>query len=230
MDTPSRIDRFFSIFSGSIFALVALAGSCVFLPAAIILYLAADPTFGVITRYISELGTGPNNSPIFFYLFTATFPVLLTPFLLFISRQLRLRGAGALLCWSAFGVSVLAELSHFCVVFFPFDPFNPPAYTVHLVLAVLIFFFFGIAGFLFALLELPQPSLPRILPISSLALSVSTLLAALFIALWAVTDIFSRNSIAQITEWFAFGIFFFWILMHAVYFLKNRLPASSAGR
>jgi hypothetical protein len=224
MTAPTRIDRFFSACSGSFFALAALAAGCVFLPTAIILYVAADPSFGIITRFISDLGTGPNNAHVFFYLFTASFPVLVSPFFLYVSRQLRLRGANARLCWSAYGVAFLGTLSHFCILFFPFDPTIHASYTVHLVLAVLIFFFFGIAGFLFALLELPRRTLPRLLPVLSLAMAVSCLAAGLFIVFWSVTDIFSRNSIAQLTEWFAFGVVFAWIIAHAVYFLKNRLP------
>jgi hypothetical membrane protein len=208
---------FFNKMNGAWFGFLALAVGSVFFAVTLVLYYIAEPGYSLFTNFISNLTVGPNQSDVFFFLFLILLPVLLVPFCYDLSKQFQKQGAPLSLARLAFIFFVLYALAQILMAFFPFNRLDHTVYSLHMILAVLLFFFFGVCALLCTIIEFSLRSIPAYLSITSLITAVLVLVVSLLILLVFLTGINDYNVIVSLIEWMYLGAFFIWLLLHAFY-------------
>ena len=172
-------DKFYEKFNGSYFALLGVGISLGSICIAIILYIAIDPSFSIITHYISDLGDGQNYSNIVFNVGRICSGIIMFFFFLYLTRLLQKSGINKKLVIISFISSLMYSIGMILVGIFP----SKAAPLMHVIAAAIVFFAMFFIYIFFGISEYRISGFSRKPPIAGLILSPLPLSFLLFVVL-----------------------------------------------
>ena len=216
-----RIDNFFEKINGSYFAFLTLICANLGILIGIILYTMVDPSYSLLSNFISDLSIGPNGSNIAYSITMFIMSLPLIPFQLYLVRFLQRRDSNILISWIALIFALISTSSIFLIGLFPMDPAQPLIYQIHIVLAVVLFGTGSIAYALYGYLELVNPEITKLPPLVSF---ITAIFLGLFCLSFSIETLMNLNYsvFTYLIEWTALGGFSVWLLTHGVYTLRNK--------
>ncbi len=218
-----NLDNFFRRFDGSyyFFMAIILAVSTVII--SIILYIQVDPTFTVLTHYVSHLGSTPVGaqegklypSAVVFNLGFTILVIFRVLVILFLARYLQIIGSPKKLTLVWIIMSFFSSSGSLIVAIVPYSV----SLSIHMLGALILFVGTVFSGIMFTVVELKTPNIPRYLPfIIFFNVIVYLIFATLLIGEWMN---FAPDGSSVIWEWFAFLSSLMWLFVHGVYTYKN---------
>lgn len=218
-----RLDNFFRRFNGSYYLFVAIILAIVIVITSIILYIQVDPTFNIVTHYISHLGGTPVGategklypSAVVFNTGMTILVIFRILVILFIVRYFQIKGAPERLTIFGLMAGIITSTGALIVAIVPFSV----SYSIHMWGALIFFVGSTFSGMIFVTIELKTQNIPKYLP---LTLLINVIVYGIF----AVLLIGEKMSIVPkgssvIWEWVAFTTSIFWLFVHGVYTYKN---------
>ena len=211
-----KIDKFYEKINGSYFAFLGAGISLISIFIAFILYIAVDPTFTIITHYISDLGDGQNYSNIVFNVGRIISGIIMFFFFLHLTRLLQNSGINKKLVIISFISGLMYSIGMILVGVFP----SKAAPLMHVIAAAITFFgmffiyiFFGISDFRIS-------GFSRKPPIAGLIFSPLPLLFMLSVVLLHTVGFDSR--ITFFTEWLTYFAMMSWIITQGIYTMRRK--------
>ena len=100
----NKIETFFDKIPGYFFGFLTLAVGLLGAGLAIFLYILDDPSYSILTNFISDLSVGPNGSDLVFFWFVLIMGIVVFPFYLYSTKYLQKLGANTTISLIAFGL------------------------------------------------------------------------------------------------------------------------------
>jgi len=211
-----KMNKLYEKFNGRYFAFLGAGISLSSIFIAIILYVAVDPSFTIMTHFISDLGDGRNYSNVVFNVSQIIIGVIFIFSFYYLSMFLRNNEAKIMLTWFAFMGGLVYSLGLILVGIFP----SKMAYEMHIIGAAFLFFgmfysyiFYGISEFKISEINKKLAILGFIfapLPI----IFMSSLLLHFTVGFPLKITIF--------IEWIAYFTMMSWIIIHGIYTLNSK--------
>ncbi len=185
---------------------------------AIFLYLSVDPSFSLITHYLSDLGAGPNGSNFVFNIGMIITSIIMVAFYIHLSLILYMKKGYKFLIIISFCLGLISAIGTFFVGIFPVNI----SQDIHNFSAS--FFFLGGLGaaLFYTLTEFTTPKFSHIQAFSGIVIICSFLLFIVYNAL----NYFNPGQYdleSHITEWILYFIIIFWIVEHAIIVFKLKI-------
>ena len=218
-----KLDNFYRRFDGSYYLFIAIILAIGTVITSIMLYIQVDPTFTIVSHYLSNLGSTPKgaqdgkiySSAIVFntgFTILAIFRILV---ILFLARYLQIKGSPHKLTRVWVILSFFSSSGSLIVAIVPYSV----SLSIHMLGALILFVGSVFSGVMFIIVELKTPEIPRYLPlVISINVIVYLIFATLLIGEWMG---FAPEESSVIWEWIAFLSSLLWLSVHGVYTYKN---------
>ena len=217
----SILDKIYEKIRGGYFAFLALIAVAFGMFVSLIIYLQDDPSFSILTNYISDLGAGPISSRIVFSIGMIVGAVFLIFLQLFIGKYLKRIEEKSQRIWIFLYAGVVAELGLIFIGIYPLDRADDTAFAIHSIAAVIFFVFTAISNLGLGYIEFKNSKFSKFFALISV-------IAGLFSAIFAVGFIIQEYSVLgnhqfiYLSEWIFFAFTTIWLIIHGLYFLKKR--------
>ena len=218
-----NLDNFFRRFDGAYYFFIAIILAVSTIIISTILYIQVDPTFTIVSHYVSDLGSTPvgaqegklyPSAVVFNTGFTilVIFRILL---ILFLARYLQIKGAPNKLIKIGIILAFISSSGSLIVALVPISV----AVSIHMIGALILFVGSIFSGIMFGIIELKTPNIPRYLPLTIfLNVLMNGIFATLLIGEWMN---FAPDGSSVIWEWIIYATTMFWLFVHGVYTYKN---------
>lgn len=216
----SVLDKLYKKIKGGYFAFLALGSISIGMLIALFIYLTEDPSYSILTNYISDLGAGPVGSRVFFSIGMILGAVFLIFFFLYITKFLRSIEEKSQRIWIFLYPGIIAEIGLIFTGIFPLDQTNETFFTLHAIAAVIFFIFTAISNLGFGYIEFKNSEFSKLFAIISV-------LSGIFSAIFAFGFIFQEFSVLEeqpfiyLSEWIFFAFTTIWLIIHGIIFLKK---------
>lgn len=212
-------------FRGELFGFSTIMVLLVTLSISIFLYIQFDPTFNILTHYVSQLGSVPKGNPAgVTYISAAVFNLgmlLAVPlrigFLISLVLFMKNVGANKIFAIVSFATGLISSAGWLLLGLVPFSS----NLQLHLISAVVYFLGATSFQFIFALAEFKTPNLPKYLPLIGL-LNLATF--SVFSYFLIQVEVRQVQGMAEqpILEWLVYAVAIIWVLAHALYMRQRR--------
>lgn len=218
-----NLDNFFRRFDGSYYFFIAIILAVSTAITSIIFYIQIDPTFTIVTHYVSDLGSTPVGaqegklypSAVVFNTGMTILVIFRILVILFLARYLQIKGAPKKLTIVGIIIAFFSSSGSLIVAVVPYSV----SLSIHMLGALILFVGTVFSGSLFTTIELKTPNIPRYLPfILFINVVVYLIFATLLIGEWMN---FAPYGSSVIWEWAAFLSSLLWLFVHGVYTYKN---------
>ena len=218
-----NLDNFFRKYNGSYYFFIAIILAVCTVIISIILYIQIDPTFTIVTHYISHLGSTPVGaqegklypSAVVFNTGFAILVIFRILLILFLARYLQIKGAPKKLTIIGIILALFSSSGSLIVAVVPFSV----SLSIHMLGALILFIGTIFSGSMFTTIELKTPNIPRYLPV---IIFINVVVYLIFATLLIGESInFAPDGSSVIWEWFAFLSSLLWLFVHGVYTYKN---------
>lgn len=205
------IDTFYKKTNGNYFVFIGTGISLFSKLIAILLYIQVNPSFTILTNYISDLGDGPNNSNLVFNVGMILSGIINAIFILYLMRYLQTRGGNRNLTILSFIAGLIAVSGSILVGVFT----SQKASEMHILGAALAFSGNFFALILFSLTELKVADIPKKYATLGFFLAPLSVLFLLFYLLLNTVTGFSRE-LTIFIEWMAFFAITTWLIIQGI--------------
>jgi hypothetical membrane protein len=214
-------EKIFRKMGGGIFAILTLMVVAIGMLIALLIYLPVDPSYSILSNYISDLGAGPIGSRFAFGIGMALGAVFLIIFILVVSKYFKAKEFRTQLIWGYKGAGIVAEIGLLLIGFFPLDRALVYAYSMHYLGAVIFFSFTAISNIYLGFIEYKNSDFSKLMAIISF---LSGIFSAIFIGGFVVqeTELFPPYVLVYLSEWTFFALISIWLIIHGKYFWKKR--------
>lgn len=214
-------NNFFGKIRGAWFAFLTVisVGFGVFV--ALFIYLPVDPSYSILSNYISDLGAGPIGSRIVFSIGMILGAIFLIFLILYISRYLKEKEEKSQLIWGYEAPGIIAGLGLVLIGFFPLDRALIYAYSMHYLAAVIFFSFIAISNIYIGYIEYKNSNFSKIIAILSF---LSGIFSAVFIGGFIIQEsgFIAPQVFIYLSEWTFFALITIWLIIHGIYFWKKK--------
>jgi len=216
-----KSDNFFEKINGGYLCIIAVVILLVLSLTAQSIYLQTDPNFGMFTNYVSDMGAGPPVVKLIMLLLGIIGGGLLILIVLFIGTDLRHKNENPTLIKLVVLLGILAGLWFLLLGFFPYDPALSFSFEMHNIIALLCSSTLAATFFLYAFIEYKNSEIPKKLaPITIIVAALyGTFITSFAIVIY--TPI-SPHPFNYAIEWIAFFSLFFWLIIHGLYFIREK--------
>lgn len=211
-----RIDKLYEKFNGSYFAFLGAGISICSIIIAIILYVAVDPTFTIMTHYISDLGDGQNYSNIVFNIGHILEGVIFIFSFYYLSLFLRNNEAKVFSTWLAFIGGFVYSLGLILVGVFP----SKMAYEMHIIGAAFVFFGMFFSYIFYGISEFKISEINKKMAILGFIFSPLPIFFMLSLLLHFTVGF--PLKIVLLAEWITYFTMMSWIIIHGIYTLNSK--------
>lgn len=190
----------------------------------IVLYLQFDPTFSILTHYVSGLGGVPKGNPSGDYLSATVFNfgmLLAVPFrvgflisLIFFVKKF---GTNKILIFFSFATGLLASAGWTILGLVPFSS----NLQLHLMGAVVYFLGATSFQFIFAITELKTRQIPKHLPLLGVLNLAAFSVFSYFLIQVEVRQVPGMPE-QPILEWIVYAVAIVWVAAHALYMRQRK--------
>jgi len=212
-----KIDKFYEKINGSYLIFTGIGLSLLVILIAVILFIQVDPTFNMYSKFISDLGDGPNNSNIVFNTGIIISGIFNFFIYIYLTRFLQKKQGNEKLILLAFISAIISVIGTIMVGLFTSDTEN----TLHRTGAAMSFFgsffliiFFGIA-------EYKISDIPNKYSVPGFILAPISIVFLVFFLLLILNTGFS-SEITIFTEWLAFFANTTWLFIQGIYTLREK--------
>jgi len=214
-------EKVFGKIKGAYFAFLTIIAVGFGIFVALIIYLPVDPSYSILSNYISDLGAGPIGSRIVFSIGMILAGIFMIFLIIFISRYLKGKEEMSQLIWGFQAPGILAELGLILIGIFPLDRAIIYVYSIHLLAAVIFFVFMAISNIYLGYIEYKNSEFSKIMALVSF---VSGILSAIFIGGFIIQEpgIIPDQVFVYLSEWTFLVFITIWLIIHGIYFLKER--------
>lgn len=215
------LEKVFGKIKGGYFAFLTLIAVGFGIFVALIIYLPVDPSFSILSNYISDLGAGPIGSRIVFSIGMILGGIFMIFLITFISRYLKGKEEKSQLIWGFQAPGIIAEIGLILIGIFPLDRTIIYVFTIHVLAAVIFFIFMAISNIYLAYIEYKNSEFSIIMALVSF---ISGILSVIFIGGFIIQEsgIIPNQAIVYLSEWTFFVFITIWLIIHGIYFLKER--------
>ena len=210
-----RIDKLYEKFNGSYFAFLGAGISLISIFIAIILYVAVDPNFTIMTHYISDLGDGRNYSNVVFNISHIIMGIIFIFSFYYLSMFLRNKEA-QFSTWYAFMGGFLYSLGLILVGIFP----SKMAYEIHIIGAAFVFFGMFFSYVFYGISEFKISEINKKLAILGFIFSPLPIIFMSFLLLHFTVGF--PLKITLFIEWITYFTMLSWIIIHGIYTLNSK--------
>ncbi len=214
-------NNFFGKIRGAWFAFLTVisVGFGVFV--ALFIYLPVDPSYSILSNYISDLGAGSIGSRIVFSIGMILGAIFLIFLILYISRYLKEKEEKSQLIWGYEASGIIAGLGLVLIGFFPLDRALIYAYSMHYLAAVIFFSFIAISNIYIGYIEYKNSNFSKIMAILSF---LSGIFSAVFIGGFIIQEsgFIAPQVFIYLSEWTFFALITIWLIIHGIYFWKKK--------
>lgn len=217
----SILDKIYQKIKGGYFAFLALLAIAFGMFIAMLIYLPDDPSYSILTNYISDLGAGPIGSRVIFTIGMILGAIFLIFLLLYIGRYLTNIEEKSQRIWIFLYPGLIAELGLILIGIFPLDRTDDTAFTIHSIAAVIFFLFTAISNLGLGYIEFKNNDFSKFFGLISV-------ISGIFSAIFAFGFILQEYSVladqpfVYLSEWIFFAFTTIWLLIHGIFFLKKR--------
>ena len=211
-----KIDKLYEKINGSYFAFLGAGISLISILIAFILYIAVDPTYTILTNYISDLGDGGGGSNIVFNIGRICSGIIMFFFFMYLTRLLQNSGINNKLVIISFISGLMYSIGVILVGIFP----SKAAPLMHVIAAAIMFFAMFFIYIFFGISEFRISGFSRKPPIAGLIFSPLPLLFLLFLVLLHTVGIDRR--ITLFTERLTYFAMMSWIITQGIYTMRRK--------
>jgi hypothetical protein len=213
-------------FLGELFGLSTIIVLLVTLSISIILYMQFDPTFNILTHYVSQLGSVPKGNPSGITYPSATVfnigMLLAVPlrigFLISLVLFMKNFGANKILSIFSFATGLISSAGWLLLGLVPFSS----NLQLHLISAVVYFLGATSFQFIFALTEFKTHRLPKYLPLIGLLNLATFSVFSYFLIQVEVRQVPGMPE-QPILEWLVYAVAIIWVIAHVLYMRQRRI-------
>ena len=216
-----KLDKFYKKINGNYFGLISVFVAAISITVAQLLYIAVDPTFSITTNFISDLGTGPNNSDVVFNIGMILTGIFFIPYFIYLGWYLQKKDKKMNLLIKGMIAGLIASIGLILVGFFPLDPENLYSYNMHIIAAGILFYGLLIMLLIYGISEYINPEIPNLLSILSF---IAAILFGAFITIVIIqySSATPFEAYTYIIEWIGLWATGVWAIAHIYYTLKNK--------
>jgi len=206
--------------NGYFFLFLTLLAAAIGLFGALFIYLPANPSFSMLSNYISDLSAGPLPAKILFGIGMGLGGLFLILSVIYITNNLKQQDKGKNLVQLYSFTGIIGGLGLIVIGIFPLDPAINLAYEIHRISALFFFGFTAISFFCFGYIEYKYTEFSKVLSIISL---LTGILMGIFIIGFVIQEysVVPRQSLIYLTEWGFFGVITIWLITHGLAFRKK---------
>jgi len=216
-----KLDKFFEKINGGYFCIIAVLSLTVLSMIGIALYLPIDPSFGIFTNYMSDLGAGPPGVKLIMLLNGIVGGVLLVIVVLFIGTDLERKNENPRLIKLVVLLGILTAFWFLLVGVFPYDPALPFSFEAHNISAVFCSYSLATMFFLYGFIEYKNQEMANFLALISF-------LAGVIFGVWitgftiVIYTAIPSQPFTYAIEWVSFLSLFIWLIVHGLYFIREQ--------
>jgi hypothetical membrane protein len=213
-------EKMFEKIKGSYFAFITLIAAGFGLFGSLFLYLPENPSFSMISNYISDLSGGPLSARIIWAIGIGFAGLFLMFLIIYISNNLKQKEVSKNLVWIYLITGIIGAIGLILTGVFPLDPAMYFSYEVHRIGGILFFSFSSISFFCLGYIEYKDSILSKVHSVLSLIIGLIT---AIFIIGFIIQEYSAvpRQPFVYLTEWLFFGVITIWLILHGLSFRKK---------
>jgi hypothetical membrane protein len=214
-------DKFYEKTKGGYFAFLTLLAVGFGIFVALFIYLPDDPSYSILSNYISDLGAGPIGSRIVFGIGMVLGAIFMAFLILYISIYLKKKEEKSQLIWGFQTPGLIAEVGLILIGIFPLDQADTLAYSFHFFGEVIFFGFIAISIIYFGFIEYKNSEFPKIHAIISF---LTGIFSAIFIIGFVVQELvpIPKHTFVYLSEWTFLVFVSIWLVINGIYFWKKR--------
>jgi len=214
-------DKFFDKIKGAYFAFLTLLAVGFGILVALFIYLPVDPSYNILSNYISDLGAGPIGSRIIFSIGMILGAIFMIFLILYISWYLKRKEEKSQLIWGFQSTGLIAEVGLILIGIFPLDRADTLVFSIHFFAAVIFFGFIAISNIYFGYIEYKNSEFPKIYAIISF---LTGIVSAIFIFGFIIQELvpIPKQAFVFLSEWTFLAFVSIWLIVHGIYFWKKR--------
>jgi hypothetical membrane protein len=214
-----KFDRLYNIFSKPYLILLVIFTPSLTVAISTLLYITIDPTFSILTHYLSDIGAGPNGAGLIFNAGMILSSFIMVAFYIHLSLIILKKGGYKFLVLISFICGIISSLGIFLIAIFPVNVNQ----EIHNFTAT--FFFMGgwAAAIFITLTEFLTPNFSRIQAFSGIVVIGFFVLFIVFNALHYFNPNDGWSEISHITEWILFIGLILWVVEHGIFTFKIKL-------
>lgn len=215
------LDKLFEKVNGGYFCIIAVLSMLVLSTIGIALYLPIDPSFGIFTNYMSDLGAGPAEVKLIMLLIGIVGGILLVLVVLFMGTDLVRKNEDPILIKIVVILGLLAAFWFILIGIFPYDPLLIFSFEAHNISAVFCSYSLAATLFIYAFIEYKKNDM-----LSFLALT--TFLTSVIFGVWVtgftivIYTPVPPQPFTYAIEWVSFFSLFIWLIVHGIYFIREK--------
>ncbi len=213
-------DKFYEKIRGAYFAFLTLLAVGFGIFVALFIYLPGDPSYSILSNYISDLGAGPIGSRIVFSIGMILGAIFMIFLILYISMYFKKKEEKSQLIWGFQSTGLIAEVGLILIGIFPLDRAVILAYSIHF-FAVLIFFgFTAISNIYIGYIEYKNSEFPKLFAIISF---LTGIFSAIFVGGFTIQELLQipPQAFVYLSEWTFLVFISIWLIIHGIYFWKK---------
>lgn len=214
-------DKFFDKIKGAYFAFLTLLAVGLGIIIALLIYLPVDPSYSILSNYISDLGAGPFGSRVAFGVGMIIGAISLIFLILYISRYLKKKEERSQLIWGFQNTGLIAAVGLVLIGIFPLDRADDFASSTHFLATLIYFGFTAISNIYLGYIEYKNSEFSKIM-------AIVTFLAGIFSAIFVFGfviqefELIPPQAFVFLSEWTFFIFITLWLITHGIYFWKKR--------
>ncbi|TFG22925.1 MAG: DUF998 domain-containing protein [Promethearchaeota archaeon] len=215
-----KVDRIFEKINGGYLCIMAVVILLILSLTAQSIYLQTDPSFGMFTNYVSDMGAGPVEVKLIMLIQGIVGGTLLIVIVLFIGSDLEQKNEDPTLIKLDVLLGILTGIWFILVGVFPYDPVLPFSFEMHNIMAVLCSSTLSITLFLYGYIEYKNTEIANFLV-------PFTLLTSVLFGIWitgftiVVYTAVPPQPFTYAIEWISIGSLLLWLIIHGIYFIKQ---------
>jgi len=214
-------DKFFDKIKGAYFAFLTLIAIGLGIIIALLIYLPVDPSYSILSNYISDLGAGPIGSRTTFGVGMIIGAISLIFLILYISMYLKKKEEKSQLIWGFQNTGLIAAVGLILIGIFPLDRADDFAYSTHFLATVIYFSFTAISNNYLGYIEYKNSEFSKVMAIVTF---LSGIFSAIFVFGFVIQEfeLIPPQVFVYLSEWTFFVFTTLWLITHGIYFWKKR--------
>lgn len=213
-------DKIFKKIKGFYFTFLTFlaAGFGIFI--GLFLHLPVDPSYSILSNYISDISAGPISAKIVFGIGMVLSGLFLIFLIIYITVDLQQKEENKNINRIYLITGIIGGLGLILNGIFPLDPATIFAYEMHRITGIIFFGFTAINLLCFGYIEYKNTEFSKILSIISL---ITGIISGFFIIGFIIQEYspIPHQAFVYFTEWGFFGFMTIWLIAHGLYYWKK---------
>lgn len=212
-------EKNFEKIKGYYFAFITLIAAGFGIFGSLFLYLPENPSFSMLSNYISDLSGGPLSAKIIWGIGMSFAGLFLIFIVIYISNNLKEKGGKSNLNKIYLIIGIIGAIGLILTGLFPLDPAVRFPYEVHRIGGILFFCFSSISFLCFGYREYKDSTFSKVHSMLSLIIGLTM---GIFIIGFIIQEYSAvpRQPFVYLTEWLFFGVITIWLILHGFSFRK----------